>query len=300
MMIQKRKFDAINYHFGFNAQEHDREAKGQGNSVEFTYRTYDSRLSKFLSVDPLFSDYPFYTPYQFAANQPIHAVDLEGLESSDDKNPTLVVLGKDNKNGFSDNNKQQVECLLKTLNSSQVFQNILNNTKNVKAIYIYDKGTLSNVEEWRKNTPSSVSSGTNGYIGLPQNSVNDNPSTLTTLVYEVTNIQNMPKYEQLNKKAKAGSISKENFVKGQFQLEALAVFSALEFQDENPEADDGKYTGFKKFYDMYKNGEEYEGVKITKQVLLNVIAHNIEAQNPNIKSQYEDDFDNITKEKKDE
>ena len=37
-------------------------------------------LSRFLSVDPLTRSYPWYTPYQFAGNKPIMAVDLDGLE----------------------------------------------------------------------------------------------------------------------------------------------------------------------------------------------------------------------------
>lgn len=34
----------------------------------------------FLSVDPLTSSYPMLTPYQFAGNTPIRAIDLDGLE----------------------------------------------------------------------------------------------------------------------------------------------------------------------------------------------------------------------------
>ena len=33
-----------------------------------------------MSVDPLFSGFPWWTPYQFAGNTPIRAVDLDGLE----------------------------------------------------------------------------------------------------------------------------------------------------------------------------------------------------------------------------
>ncbi|OJX57977.1 MAG: hypothetical protein BGO89_06145 [Candidatus Kapaibacterium thiocyanatum] len=33
-----------------------------------------------MSVDPLAGDYPWYTPYQFAGNTPIQAIDLDGLE----------------------------------------------------------------------------------------------------------------------------------------------------------------------------------------------------------------------------
>lgn len=35
---------------------------------------------RFLSVDPLTSSFPWYSPYQFAGNKPIIAVDLDGLE----------------------------------------------------------------------------------------------------------------------------------------------------------------------------------------------------------------------------
>jgi hypothetical protein len=54
--------------------------KGQGNQQDYGFRIYDPRLGKFLSVDPLFKTYPWYTPYQFAGNKPIVAIDLDGLE----------------------------------------------------------------------------------------------------------------------------------------------------------------------------------------------------------------------------
>ena len=38
-------------------------------------------VSRFLSVDPLAKRFPFYTPYQYAGNSPIAAIDLDGLES---------------------------------------------------------------------------------------------------------------------------------------------------------------------------------------------------------------------------
>lgn len=43
-------------------------------------RIYDSRLGRFLSVDPLTAKYPELTPYQFASNRPIDGVDLDGNE----------------------------------------------------------------------------------------------------------------------------------------------------------------------------------------------------------------------------
>ena len=43
-------------------------------------RIYDPRLGKFLSVDPLSSKFPWWTPYAFAGNSPIEAIDLDGGE----------------------------------------------------------------------------------------------------------------------------------------------------------------------------------------------------------------------------
>jgi RHS repeat-associated protein len=51
-----------------------------GANYDYGFRIYDSRIAKFLSVDPLTKDYPWYTPYQFAGNKPIYAIDLDGLE----------------------------------------------------------------------------------------------------------------------------------------------------------------------------------------------------------------------------
>ncbi len=58
----------------------DDEVKGEGLQYDYGFRIYDPRLGRFLSMDPLFSGYPYYTPYQFAGNRPIWAVDLDGLE----------------------------------------------------------------------------------------------------------------------------------------------------------------------------------------------------------------------------
>ena len=66
--------------YGFNGHEKDDEVKGSGNNYDYGFRIYGSRLGRFLSVDPLMDAYPFYTPYQFAGNKPIWAIDLDGLE----------------------------------------------------------------------------------------------------------------------------------------------------------------------------------------------------------------------------
>jgi RHS repeat-associated protein len=71
---------ADRYRFGFNGMEKDNELKGVGNSLDFAFRIYDSRLGRFLSQDPLHQDYPWNSVYAFAENSPISGIDLEGLE----------------------------------------------------------------------------------------------------------------------------------------------------------------------------------------------------------------------------
>ncbi len=69
-----------NYLYGYNGKENDNEVKGKGAQYDYGFRIYDPRLGRFLSVDPLISSFPYYTPYQFAGNIPIAAIDLDGLE----------------------------------------------------------------------------------------------------------------------------------------------------------------------------------------------------------------------------
>lgn len=72
---------AKDYRRGFQGQEEDDELKGEGNSVNYTYRMHDPRLGRFFAIDPLASKYPHNSPYAFSENRVIDAIELEGLES---------------------------------------------------------------------------------------------------------------------------------------------------------------------------------------------------------------------------
>jgi RHS repeat-associated protein len=77
-----RSINLGNYRYGFNGKENDNEVKGEGNQQDYGMRIYDPRIGKFLSVDPLSMNFPYYTPYQFAGNKPIIAIDLDGAEEA--------------------------------------------------------------------------------------------------------------------------------------------------------------------------------------------------------------------------
>jgi RHS repeat-associated protein len=67
------------YRYGFNGKETDNETGLQ----DYGERIYNSSIAKFLSADPLIvkgKQYPWYSPYHFAGNTPISAIDLDGLE----------------------------------------------------------------------------------------------------------------------------------------------------------------------------------------------------------------------------
>ena len=81
MTMPGRKYEQpnSNYRFGFNGKEQDKETTGTS-TYDYGFRIYNPGLGRFLSVDPLSSEYPFNSTYAFAENRVIDGVDLEGLE----------------------------------------------------------------------------------------------------------------------------------------------------------------------------------------------------------------------------
>jgi RHS repeat-associated protein len=82
MIMGGRNSSADDAHrYGFNGKENDNEVKGEGVQQDYGFRIYDSRVARFLSVDPLAAGYPSWSPYPFAMNRVIDAIDLDGLEA---------------------------------------------------------------------------------------------------------------------------------------------------------------------------------------------------------------------------
>ena len=73
--------DGKSYRFSFNGKEKDNEVNGEGNQIDYGARIQDTRLGRFLSVDPKAKSYPMLSSYQFASNTPIQAIDLDGMEA---------------------------------------------------------------------------------------------------------------------------------------------------------------------------------------------------------------------------
>ncbi|RVU90814.1 hypothetical protein EH230_07825 [Flavobacterium columnare] len=79
-MIPNRHGSSTAYRYGFQGQEKDDEIKGEGNSLNYTFRMHDPRVGRFFAVDPLESKYPWNSPYAFSENRVMDGIELEGLE----------------------------------------------------------------------------------------------------------------------------------------------------------------------------------------------------------------------------
>jgi RHS repeat-associated protein len=84
MEMQNRTSSSPNYRYGFNGKEKDQAGEFSAGQTHYDYgfRIYNPVWGKFLSVDPLTASYSMLTPYQFASNTPIQAIDLDGLEAA--------------------------------------------------------------------------------------------------------------------------------------------------------------------------------------------------------------------------
>jgi RHS repeat-associated protein len=81
MLQPERNFNAPNYRYGFQGQEKDDEVKQiPGTQYDYGFRIYDPRLGRFLSVDPIFMNFPWNSTYAYAENDVIRSIDLDGLE----------------------------------------------------------------------------------------------------------------------------------------------------------------------------------------------------------------------------
>jgi RHS repeat-associated protein len=80
VILDGRTSESEFYRFGFQKQEVDPEISSEGNSINFEYRMYDTRIGRMRSTDPITDKYPFYSPYSFSGNRVIDAIEQEGLE----------------------------------------------------------------------------------------------------------------------------------------------------------------------------------------------------------------------------
>jgi RHS repeat-associated protein len=92
MLQPGRTYNAVtSYRYGFNGKENDNDISGEGNKVDFGDRIYDSRVGRFLSIDPQAFKYPSMSPYTGIGNNPINFTDPDG-NLLRDKDGNLIVI----------------------------------------------------------------------------------------------------------------------------------------------------------------------------------------------------------------
>jgi RHS repeat-associated protein len=82
MLVPNRHGSSDSYRYGFQGQEKDDELKGEGNSLNYTFRMHDPRVGRFFATDPLEAKYSWNSPYAFSENRVIDSRELEGLEAA--------------------------------------------------------------------------------------------------------------------------------------------------------------------------------------------------------------------------
>lgn len=80
MQVPNRHGNTNEYRYGFQGQEKDDELKGEGNSLNYTFRMHDPRIGRFFAIDPLFRKYPHNSTYAFSENRVMDGIELEGAE----------------------------------------------------------------------------------------------------------------------------------------------------------------------------------------------------------------------------
>jgi len=79
MAMPNRTFNSPDYRYGFNGKEKDESGEfGNLTSYDFGARIYNPGIGRFLSSDFFSGKYPSSSPYSFAGNNPIIAIDVGG------------------------------------------------------------------------------------------------------------------------------------------------------------------------------------------------------------------------------
>jgi len=98
----------------FDFEHHLLKLINAKDSVIQTVAITDEEFLRFVSPDPLTKKYPELTPYQFASNTPIQAIDLDGLEG-------VVIGGADVSNtGVSETTKKITSSIQDNLKAANV------------------------------------------------------------------------------------------------------------------------------------------------------------------------------------
>jgi RHS repeat-associated protein len=83
VLLDGRSMQKMGYRYGFGGMENDDEVKGEGKSSTTEYRQLDTRLGRWLSIDPLTKSFSYLSPFNAFNNNPIRLGDITGMAPDD-------------------------------------------------------------------------------------------------------------------------------------------------------------------------------------------------------------------------
>ena len=226
-MIGISTYSSIGYRFAFNGMEQDNEVSGDGNSLDFGARIYDSRLGRWLAVDPLQHWYPELSDYSFVRNSPLLFIDPNGKEI--DPYSEENMWGNCVYKGFSSQSHgaifaRSVEQLYYNSSSSDIFSQA------------YDRLRTSNrVYKFGENNPDAQPTSW-GKFNFEHEGTNSDPYTINLTYWEgyVIDAEGDEVYETYSGLDKKSTIFEETFHAAQYDyyVENGIEFNNLQFEVE--------------------------------------------------------------------
>jgi RHS repeat-associated protein len=318
--IPTLSYTAKKYRFGFNGKEDDREWHAQ----DYGFRLYTPRESRFIGVDPITAQYPELTPYQFASNTPIQAVDLDGLEqyyaadgeylgrvgkssivrvlnktkdasSVDFKNYIKIANSQEIQAGFYGNNLQ----IISTEINSQLLSKTKVDAKLYSTIAEGQKSTIFNnllLSTMAKNIKvSAIRTATNDATGDIEVQLSTNKfEIIKGLTWELTNSTNHKKLSALGDKAKKGQITRNDYIISKLAIEAEALITVDGVMSEV--GGPANFSDYSSYVQDYKNGRKTLE-QVTKEIATiafkNNVTTKIDGKEVSIPNEYGKQYDSL-------
>ena len=223
--IQSRSYASGAYRYGFNGKELDKDEEGMGgggSTYDYGFRIYNAQLGRFLSIDPLFRSYPWYTTFQFAGNRPIQSIDIDGLEDK----PTT---------GESPDKKESPATKEGTIKIDPVYNKgngwttatVLENARKSSRIQ-QQENLLKKQGVDITITVANVTATAHPVIYLKSNS--DVNTAVLGYAWEIMNAINDSRFKKLETQAKssgvdANPLSRDAFINGKLAIEVDAMIN---------------------------------------------------------------------------
>jgi len=122
-----------NYKYKYNGQELQDELGL--NWYNYRYRNYDPTIGRFFGVDPISEDYYNISTYQFAHNNPVWKIEIEGLEGAPTTNQDIQSYAGNNR----DPELELIEMTAGSINSVRAsFSNLV-----VRGINVFTNNSIN-------------------------------------------------------------------------------------------------------------------------------------------------------------